>query len=335
MENADKTYTAWGIDGGVHEARNLKPMLTPEEQVELLKAKGVAFKRCDEKSAMEALSSRGTYLHIAAFRKMFQRYEGGELDGCYVNLDFADLIYLDEIDAEVRRAFQLVSGDVERTAKAQLVAKIASHEGEDGYGILSDFMRAQSRTYRKSIERNLKARADSSERADVYLGALIEHYRCAMPIWVFLEVVPFGTLLAFMLFCAERWDDKELRVLHYALTDVKAVRNCCSHGSCVINGFDDKQKTPFSTSSLVFGWLASQGVRNSAARRAKLANRRMQQLVTTIAVFDQSVEFGYEAARASLEALEASLRDCVGRYGVQNSFVSYLSFLANVIDRMG
>lgn len=335
MENADKTYIAWGIDEGVHEARNLKPMLTPEEQVELLKMKGVTFKRCDEKSAVQALASRDTYLHIAAFRKMFQRHEGGDKDGCYVDLDFADLLYLDGLDAEIRRAFQLVSGDVERTAKAQLVAKIASHEGEDGYGILSDFMGVQSKAYRKSIERNLEARADSSERADVYLGALIEHYRAAMPVWVFMEVVPFGTLLAFMLFCAERWDDKELRVLHYVLTDVKAVRNCCSHGSCMINGFDDKQKTPFSTSSLVFDWLASQGVKNNAARRAKLANRRMQQLVTTIAVFDQSVVFGFEAARASLETLEASLRDCIGRYGIQNSFVSYLSFLANVIDRVG
>lgn len=41
MEKTGGTYIAWGLDGGTHEARGLKPMLTPEEQVALLKAKGV------------------------------------------------------------------------------------------------------------------------------------------------------------------------------------------------------------------------------------------------------------------------------------------------------
>lgn len=38
MEKTDRTYIAWGLNDGAHEARNLKPMLTPEEQVELLLA---------------------------------------------------------------------------------------------------------------------------------------------------------------------------------------------------------------------------------------------------------------------------------------------------------
>lgn len=333
MEKTARTYTAWGLDDGVHEAQGLKPMLTPQEQVELLKAKGVTFERCTEEAAIEALTDRDTFLHIAAFRKLFQRYDRGDKAGRYVALDFADLLYLDRLDAEIRRTFQLVSGDVERMAKARLVAKMSNRADEDGYSIVADFMAAQSKAYRTSIKRNLKARIAYSERADVYLGELIEHYEKAMPVWVLLEVVPFGTLLAFMLFCAERWEDKELKVLHYALTDVKSVRNCCSHGSCIINGFGHGQKTPFVTSTLVFDWLAAHGIKNSGARRAKLANRRMQQLVTALAVFRQLCGPGCEESRASLESLTASLKDCVGRYGVQNGFVSYLSFLANVVDK--
>ena len=64
MEGSGKTYIAWGLDDGVHEARGLKPMLTPEEQVGLLKAKGVTFERCSEKRAIEALSREDTFLHI-------------------------------------------------------------------------------------------------------------------------------------------------------------------------------------------------------------------------------------------------------------------------------
>ena len=125
MENADTTYIAWGVDEGVHEARNLKPMLTPEEQVELLKAKGVTFERCTEDEAIEALSGRDTFLHIAAFRKMFQRHTDGDNAGKYVSLDFADLLDMDELDAETRRCFLLASQDIERIVKTRLIERLS------------------------------------------------------------------------------------------------------------------------------------------------------------------------------------------------------------------
>lgn len=334
MEKTDKTYTAWSIDGSIGETKNLKPMLTPEEQIALLKTKGVTFNSHSKESAAEILTHTNTFLHIAAFRKMFQKYESGDKAGCYINLDFADLLYLNEVDEELRRFFQLISNDIERITKAQLTAKISNSENEDGYSIVADFMKVQTKSYRESIEKNLNARTASSERSDVYLGSLIEHYRTAMPVWVLLEIVPFGTLLAFMLFCARRWQDKKLQVLHYALTDVKAVRNCCSHGSCIINGFADKQKTPFTTSSLVFNWFTTHGVKNSSARRTKLANRRMQQLVTALVVFDLFNKFNYEAPHDQFESLKKSLKTCISQYGIQNGFVSYLTFLTDIIDKM-
>ncbi len=57
MEETDKTYTAWGIGEGVHEATGLKPMLTPEELVVRLKAKGVVLERCSEEAAVRELSN--------------------------------------------------------------------------------------------------------------------------------------------------------------------------------------------------------------------------------------------------------------------------------------
>lgn len=58
MEKTGGTYIAWGLDGGTHEARGLKPMLTPEEQVALLKAKGVAFERCDKSKGHQSAGSQ-------------------------------------------------------------------------------------------------------------------------------------------------------------------------------------------------------------------------------------------------------------------------------------
>lgn len=58
----------------------------------------------------------------------------------------------------------------------------------------------QTKSFRKSIARNLESRAEKPGGGDEYAGSLITHYGSAMPTWVFLEVVPFGTKLAFYLF---------------------------------------------------------------------------------------------------------------------------------------
>jgi len=238
MVNPSETYTAWSIGEGAHEVTGLKPMLNPEEQVALLKAKGVSFERCGEEQAADALARRGTFVHLASCRRLFQKHASGDDRGKYVRLDFADLLALDALDDELRKAFLAVSQDVERLAKTSMVTRASRLDDEDGYGIVADFMRAQQRRYRSYIERDLSSRMSAGIVGDVYTGRIIGHYRDAMPVWAFLEVVTFGTALAFCLFCSERWDDAVMREEHYILKGVKAVRNCCSHGSCIVNGMD-------------------------------------------------------------------------------------------------
>lgn len=45
------------MDDGVHDALSLKPITTPEQQIDLLKGKGITFERCTEERALEILSS--------------------------------------------------------------------------------------------------------------------------------------------------------------------------------------------------------------------------------------------------------------------------------------
>lgn len=154
-----------------------------------------------------------------------------------------------------------------------------------------------------------------------------------MPVWVLLEVVPFGTLLSFYLFCVERWDEAGRREIHYALKDVKAVRNCASHAGCLCNGFVPERETKHATSGVVLDRLNVHGVRNSKGRRARLRNRRTQQLVTTVALHD--ILAGGHAAPATLDALvdlRPLMDDAIARYGTQNPLVSHLAFLARVLD---
>lgn len=332
MEKTARTYTAWGLDDGVHEAQGLKPMLTPQEQVELLKAKGVTFDRCSEEQAIEALTERDSFLHLAAYRKLFPKHANGPDEGEYIDLDFADLIDLDELDGAIRSTFLSLANDIERIAKAQLLGRISQQEHEDGYSIIARFMENQDAGYRKAIRRDLERRRDTDGTGDTYSGGLISRYENSMPAWVFLEVEPLGTQLAFMLFCARQWGDESLRDRHYELTYVKAVRNCCSHLSCIVNGFTDAHRSVYDTPFSVQRWLTDKGIKSTKARRSKLKNRRMQQLVTTLAVFDTIGGCKSSASFAALSELSVALKERAAKYGEQNGFVSYLSFLAKVID---
>lgn len=123
MAEPSETCVAWGLDGGVHEARNLKPMLTPEEQVELLKAKGVTFECCDERAAIEALTRKNTFMHLAACRRLFHKHREGPKKGKYIKLDFADLLRMDNLDTEIRHVFLLATQDAERLAKTAVIAR--------------------------------------------------------------------------------------------------------------------------------------------------------------------------------------------------------------------
>lgn len=330
MEKTHRTYIAWGIDDGTHEARDLKPMLAPEEQVMLLKAKGVTFERCTEAEAIAALTERDSLLHIASYRKLFQKHQDGEKKGRYVRLDFADLLNLDALDAQLRSAFQSVAYDIERVAKAKLIERVSLDESEDGYAIVAEFMASQQKRYRNSIESNLKVRIAE----DAYTGELIARYAADMPVWVFLEVVSFGTLLAFYLFCAERWNDEEMRQEHYAMKGVKAVRNCCSHGACVINGFDSGHDADTRASSIAYEWLDSKGIEQSGARKAKLRNRRIQQLLETLVMFERmGCASSSQCSVDDLRRLKGSISEVCEEYGEQNAFVSYLGFLACLVDK--
>lgn len=274
------------------------------------------------------MTSAETYLHLSAYRVLFQRHEDGPDSGKFVSLDFGDLLDVSSLDDALREAFRLMAKDIERAVRAWLMSETANR-GEDGYRIVADFASSLPRGFQEGLRRDLISRS----RSDEYAGPLIDHYRNAMPVWVLLEVVPFGTLLAFYLFCVERWDEAGRREIHYALKDVKAVRNCASHAGCLCNGFVPERETRHATSGVVLDWLNVHGVRNSKGRRARLRNRRTQQLVTTVALHD--ILAGGHAAPATLDALldlRPLMDDAIARYRTQNPLVSHLAFLARVLD---
>ena len=220
-----------------------KPKLTIAQQIAHLEAKGVTFDRYSKERAAAYLSDECDFYELTSYRKLFAKRQGGKRNGEYANLDFAQLVIFAELDEMLREVLFVMTRHIEHSCKVDLKRNISERNDEDGYAIVADYMASltpKSRSYREAeLERNGRNK---------YTKAVYEKYERRMPSWVFLELVPFGTLVDFIRFCGARWDDKDFEQSHYDLKKVKSVRNCAAHGSCIINTFAEGANSRRTTS---------------------------------------------------------------------------------------
>ena len=194
-----------------------KPILTVEEQIAHLKAKGVKFVLCDEAEAVRYLAEKCNFFKLASYRKLFAKREGGDRDGQYVDLDFAQLRLLASLDQQLRFVLLGMTLDIEHFQKVAVLHEMDAR-GEDGYAIVADYMASLSQPNRDYRLHELKMSGYSPYSAGVYAK-----YADDMPAWVFFELTSFGTLIDFVRFCARRWNDRSLHVAHYDLKGVKSL----------------------------------------------------------------------------------------------------------------
>lgn len=272
--------------------KRAKPPLTVEQQLVHLKAKGVTFDLCNEEEAATYLSDKCQFFRVIAYRKLFDKHVGGEHDGQYINLDFAQLRYLAGLDRQFRDVMLAMSLDIEHFAKARLLHELTLHADEDGYSVVADYREELKSSGRMYMENELRAR-----KGDDYCGDIIQKYAGGMPLWALLEVVSFGTLIGMMKFCADRWGDPDLKELHYQLKRVKSIRNATGHSSCFLNDIGDKKQGSIRVPSVISRELSQMGLPKKLRAR-KLRNARMQQVVSLLYLYSVLVPDGGSRTRA-------------------------------------
>lgn len=253
-----------------------KPILSVDEQIDKLKKNGVTFKYVSEDHAKEYLRKNNYYFKLTSYRKNFLKKE---VDGkkMYIDLDFAYLQDLAIIDMELRYLLVDLSLDIEHWTKIYLLNLIQLHN-EDGYEIVNDFL--------DSLDKNQYDRLENEvlrNRNSIYCEDLINSYPDLKkyPIWVFIEVISFGTLISFYKFCGERYNDKMMSKDHFILKMCKSVRNAAAHSNCIINDLNAKT-TSLSTSYLVTKELANIEKISKVTRIKKMSNGRIQQVISLL-----------------------------------------------------
>ena len=157
--------------------------------------------------------------------------------------------------------------------KLQLLQEIDGSD-EDGYQIVKDFIDSLSENQKEGLQAEI-----SRNKNNIYCGDIINKYDPNYPIWAFVEIIPFGRVISFYGFCADRFQDKKMKNTYYQLLTCKEIRNAAAHSNCVLN--DLKAGTAkHSTSNEVTKELAKIKEISKGFRNVKMSNARIQQVVT-------------------------------------------------------
>ena len=311
-----------------------KKMLGVAAQIEHMKSKGIKFEKCTEKEAADYLTDKCNYFKATSYRKLFPKHEGGENDGKYVDLDFAQLKALSSLDQLLREALLAMTLDLEYFQKVSLLRKLERHKDEDGYSVVSDFLASLSSDGRKYTESELKRSGRSPYSKELYAK-----HKDDMPAWALLELTSFGTLLDFMLFCGKRWNDRGLTNTHYDFKRVKSIRNSCAHGSCLINSFESGVTMSHSASMKVLSEAAKTGVPKNTRRRY-MRNPAVQEIATVLVLYSKLVPDGESRNRTlgKLEYFFSSVdvaRALLPEEGPGSTAITTLDFIKCLTENLG
>lgn len=201
--------------------------------------------------------------------------------------------------------------------------------------MVADYLASLPSDDRRRVLSGLRRRGSEGDLHDTYSGDLIAHYADSYPMWVFLEVVEFGRFCDLYLFCAGRWGDRAMRQEHYVLKSVKALRNACSHNSCIANGFCAAGgEAEYPPNGIIGQALAAAGYRNGRGRRSKLRNLRLSQMTSALWALRELC--GRESTRRRhaerLAALRAFVESRSRCYRGNDALASYFAFLWRVVD---
>ena len=256
-----------------------KPMLPVAGLIEHMQAKNITFNVMSVDAAQNYLDKNNNYFKLTSYRKNYPKYNSGNRSGQYICLDFAYLIELARIDVQLRKVILGMCLDIEHFLKVKLIKGIEDDPNQDGYTIVADFLKTDEGQYAfKQIGQKLN---------NPYCGDLIRAYQTSMPVWAFVEVISFGSLLKFAKYVSENttW---HMPVDEISLDKVRQIRNAAAHNNCIINDLNAKPNAK-SPPWHITEFVTRCGL-NKNTREKKMSNPRFAQMMHMLYVFDKVVQ---------------------------------------------
>ena len=253
----------------------MKKILTATQLIEDMKKRGIRFEVLCEDEAIDYLKTHNYYMNVAAYRSNYSKCEDGARKGQYQNLDFGYLVELSEIDLELKHIIFGMCLDIERAIKTQILSHVSEINDEDGYRIMQSFL---------SKERDLKYITELRKTSkSLFCRDLVSKHYPYFPLWVFVELISFGTLIFLYSFYGDYYsidivDNKSMNI-------VRDLRNAAAHNNCILNQIYSKIDNSKQTSSDITKFIQSIDSISKTSRRNNLKSTLSYNIVTLIYVY--------------------------------------------------
>lgn len=265
----------------------LKPMMKISNMVPYLKDKNIKFECCLEQDAETYLKENNNYYNVTSYKNNFVKYQCGEFEGKYIDLDFAYLKDLSIIDYRTRLVLFKMIIDIEHYLKIRILNTIEEILEEDGYKIVNLYLEKDfnDKERPKRVHESIRKKVSNEyykeifSKYDLDKDTKIEN----IPIWEFLEIITFGELINFFGFFTKFYildDNKYI----FILREVNKLRNAVAHNSCVLCDLDKKDNM-HRVDTLVINYLKDCGI-GKENRNTKLSNSRIRQITYTLYMFN-------------------------------------------------
>ena len=208
-----------------------KPKLNFDSLYQKLTDKNISFNNHSKDEVIEYLKHRSYYYKISSDSKNFPKTSNGE----YENVDFLDLTNCASLDIRIRELLLLMSLDVEHSLKTRFMALLTEDDQEDGYSIIEEF---------EDQFRDKFADVIAQFRANQYKKDMFKK-RPTLSVWVFLEIVSYGTFTSLAELYKEKKELKKDSLYTNQHKFIKNIRNSCAHNNVfLINLFDKDDHIP-------------------------------------------------------------------------------------------
>lgn len=197
--------------------------LSLEEQIEKMEMDGIRFTIMTKSQALRFLQNKNYFFKLKSYTKNYKK--NGET-GKYAKLEFAYLVELSKLDAQLRAVLLELCLSLEHQMKVMLIREITEDPNEDGYTIIQALF-----TQYPHIENKLERNKNS-----VTLE-LWNHYKDALPVWIFVELCTYSDFVKlFELYFSKRPDRlPEWQKIHQLMECSKFLRNASAHNNCLLN----------------------------------------------------------------------------------------------------
>ena len=265
----------------------LRQMMKISEMVPYLKLKNIKFEECSEEDAEKYLRENNNYYNVTAYKNNFIKYQFGELQGKYIDLDFAYLKDLSIIDYRTRTVLFKMIIDIEHYLKIRILNTIEDIPEENGYNIVNLYMEKdqqdekQPNRVRDSILKKVSNDYYKKifSKYDLNKDKKLEN----IPVWEFLEIITFGELINFFDFFTKTYSLDDNKYI-FILKEINKLRNAVAHNSCVLSELD-KQDNTHRADTLIINYLKECGI-GKENRNNKLKNSRIRQITYTLYMFN-------------------------------------------------